>query len=80
MQPSAISEQAIQRVLLGNDFPPEQTRMVRAFVDKKLVIKSPSFPKILRAILWAGHIGVKFLAHTAGDGDRRAKQNNADFY
>jgi len=52
-------EQASE-VLLGNDFPPDQTRMVRAFVDKKLVIKSV-IPENIENYSWAGHIGVKLL-------------------
>lgn len=52
-------EQAAE-VLLGNDFPKEQTRMVRAFVDKKLVIKSV-IPENIESYSWAGHIGVKLL-------------------
>jgi ATP-dependent Lhr-like helicase len=46
--------------LLGNDFPPEQIKMVRANVDKKLVIQSV-IPENIENYSWAGHIGVKLL-------------------
>ena len=52
-------EQAAE-VLLGTDFPPEQIRMVRANVDKKLVIESV-IPENIENYSWAGHIGVKLL-------------------
>jgi ATP-dependent Lhr-like helicase len=52
-------EQAAE-VLLGNDFPPEQIKMVRANVDKKLVIQS-IIPENIENYSWAGHIGVKLL-------------------
>ncbi|WP_374950393.1 ligase-associated DNA damage response DEXH box helicase [Mucilaginibacter sp.] len=52
-------EQAAE-VLLGNNFPPEQIRMVRANVDKKLVIESV-IPENIENYSWAGHIGVKLL-------------------
>ena len=52
-------EQAAE-VLLGNDFPPEQIRMVRANVNKRLVIESVIPPNI-ENYSWAGHIGVKLL-------------------
>ena len=52
-------EQASE-VLLGNDFPVEQVKMVRAFVEKKLVIKS-IIPENIESYSWAGHIGVKLL-------------------
>jgi ATP-dependent Lhr-like helicase len=52
-------EQAAE-VLLGNDFPPEQIKMVRANVDKKLVIQSV-IPENIENYSWAGHIGVKLL-------------------
>lgn len=48
-------------VLLGTDFPQEQVRMVRADVDKKLVIKSV-IPENIENYSWAGHIGVKLIA------------------
>ncbi|WP_373014500.1 ligase-associated DNA damage response DEXH box helicase [Mucilaginibacter sp.] len=52
-------EQAAE-VLLGNNFPPEQIKMVRANVDKKLVIQS-IIPENIENYSWAGHIGVKLL-------------------
>ncbi|MGY4538797.1 ATP-dependent Lhr-like helicase [Mucilaginibacter sp. UYNi724] len=52
-------EQAAE-VLLGNDFPPERIKMVRANVDKKLVIESV-IPENIENYSWAGHIGVKLL-------------------
>src|SRR3569833_1235655 len=47
-------------VLLGNDFPKESIKMVRAFVDKKLVIRSV-IPENIENFSWSGHIGVKLL-------------------
>jgi ATP-dependent Lhr-like helicase len=47
-------------VLLGNDFPPDKIKMVRAHLDKKLVIKSV-IPENIESYSWAGHIGVKLL-------------------
>ncbi len=52
-------EQASE-VLLGNDFPPEKTTMVRANLEKKLEIKS-IIPENIENYSWAGHIGVKLL-------------------
>jgi len=52
-------EQAVD-VLLGNDFPKESIKMVRAFVDKKLVIRSV-IPENIENFSWSGHIGVKLL-------------------
>ncbi len=52
-------EQAAE-VLLGNDFPPEQVKMVRANLEKKLVIKS-IIPENIESYSWAGHIGLKLL-------------------
>ena len=52
-------EQASE-VLLGNDFPKEQVKMVRAHIDKKLVIKSV-VPENIESYSWSGHIGVKLL-------------------
>lgn len=52
-------EQAAE-VLLGNDFPPERTKMVRANLDKKLEIKS-IIPDNVENYSWAGHIGLKLL-------------------
>ncbi len=52
-------EQAAE-VLLGNDFPPEKTIMVRANLQKKLEIKS-IIPENIENYSWSGHIGVKLL-------------------
>jgi len=52
-------EQASE-VLLGNNFPKEQVKMIRAFIDKKLVIKSV-IPENIESYSWSGHIGVKLL-------------------
>ena len=52
-------EQASE-VLLGNNFPKEQIKMVRAFIDKRLVIKSV-IPENIESYSWSGHIGVKLL-------------------
>ncbi|MFD0766351.1 ligase-associated DNA damage response DEXH box helicase [Mucilaginibacter lutimaris] len=52
-------EQAAE-VLLGNDFPPGQIKMVRANIDKRLVIESV-IPENIENYSWAGHIGVKLL-------------------
>jgi len=47
-------------VLLGNDFPPERIKMVRANLDKKLEIKSV-IPENIESYSWSGHIGLKML-------------------
>ncbi|MGZ3764938.1 MAG: ligase-associated DNA damage response DEXH box helicase [Mucilaginibacter sp.] len=47
-------------VLLGNDFPAGQIKMIRAHVDKKLIIKS-IIPENIESYSWSGHIGVKLL-------------------
>lgn len=52
-------EQAVD-VLLGNDFAKDKIRMVRAFLDKKLVIKSV-IPENIESFSWSGHIGVRLL-------------------
>lgn len=52
-------EQAAE-VLLGSDFPPEQVKMVRANLEKKLLIKS-IIPENVENYSWAGHIGLKLL-------------------
>jgi len=52
-------EQAAE-VLLGNDFPPERIKMVRANLEKKLLIKS-IIPENIENYSWAGHIGLKLL-------------------
>lgn len=52
-------EQAAE-VLLGNDLPPERIKMVRANLEKKIVIESV-IPESVETYSWAGHIGVKLL-------------------
>jgi len=52
-------EEAAQ-VLLGNDFPPEKTKMVRANLEKKLEIKS-IIPENVETYSWSGHIGLLLL-------------------
>ncbi|AMR30670.1 DNA ligase-associated DEXH box helicase [Mucilaginibacter sp. PAMC 26640] len=52
-------EQAAE-VLLGNDFPPERIKMVRANIEKRLLIESV-IPENIENYSWAGHIGVKLL-------------------
>ncbi|MDO3643561.1 ligase-associated DNA damage response DEXH box helicase [Mucilaginibacter sp. L3T2-6] len=52
-------EEAAQ-VLLGNNFPPERIKMVRANLDKKLLIKS-IIPENVENYSWSGHIGLKLL-------------------
>jgi ATP-dependent Lhr-like helicase len=52
-------EQAAE-VLLGNDFPPERVKMVRANLEKKLDIRS-IIPDNVENYSWAGHIGLKLL-------------------
>ena len=52
-------EQAAE-VLLGNTFPPERVKMVRANLDKKLLIKSV-IPENIESYSWSGHIGLKLL-------------------
>jgi ATP-dependent Lhr-like helicase len=47
-------------VLLGNDFPRDKIKMVRANVDKKLVIES-IIPENIENYSWSGHIGLKLL-------------------
>jgi ATP-dependent Lhr-like helicase len=47
-------------VLLGNDFPRDKIKMVRANVDKKLIIQS-IIPENIENYSWAGHIGLKLL-------------------
>jgi ATP-dependent helicase Lhr and Lhr-like helicase len=53
-------EQAAE-VLLGNDFPPEQIRLIRANLGKKLVIQS-IIPENIEEFSWAGHLGIKLLS------------------
>ncbi len=52
-------EQAAE-VLLGDDFPQEQVKMVRANLEKKLDIRS-IIPQNIENYSWAGHIGLKLL-------------------
>lgn len=52
-------EQAAE-VLLGNDFPQHQVKMVRANLEKKLDIRS-IIPQNIENYSWAGHIGLKLL-------------------
>jgi ATP-dependent Lhr-like helicase len=52
-------EQAAE-VLLGNSFPPDRVKMVRANLPKKLLIKS-IIPDNIESYSWAGHIGLKLL-------------------
>ncbi|QJD98312.1 ligase-associated DNA damage response DEXH box helicase [Mucilaginibacter robiniae] len=52
-------EQAAE-VLLGNNFPSDRIKMVRAYIDKKLQIKSV-IPKNIENYSWTGHIGLKLL-------------------
>ncbi|PWK71406.1 DNA ligase-associated DEXH box helicase [Mucilaginibacter oryzae] len=52
-------EQAAE-VLLGNNFPKSQIRMVRANLEKKLDIRS-IIPQNIENYSWAGHIGLKLL-------------------
>ena len=47
-------------VLLGNDFPADKTVMVRANLEKKLLIKS-IIPENIETYSWSGHIGIKLL-------------------
>jgi ATP-dependent Lhr-like helicase len=47
-------------VLLGNNFPPERVKMVRANLEKKLLIQS-IIPENMETYSWSGHIGLKLL-------------------
>jgi ATP-dependent helicase Lhr and Lhr-like helicase len=47
-------------VLLGNTFPREKIKMVRANLEKKLLIKS-IIPENIESYSWSGHIGLKLL-------------------
>lgn len=47
-------------VLLGNDFPADRVKMVRAHVDKRLQITSV-IPENIESYSWSGHIGLKML-------------------
>lgn len=48
------------QVLLGNDIPAGNIRLVRARVDKKIVIES-IIPENIEKFSWAGHLGIKLL-------------------
>jgi len=52
-------EQAAE-VLLGNNFPAERIKLIRAHIEKKLVIKSV-IPDDVESYSWSGHIGIKLL-------------------
>jgi ATP-dependent helicase Lhr and Lhr-like helicase len=52
-------EQAAE-VLLGNDVPHEQIKLIRAKLDKKIVINS-IIPENIEEFSWAGHLGIKLL-------------------
>ncbi|RVU01657.1 ligase-associated DNA damage response DEXH box helicase [Mucilaginibacter limnophilus] len=52
-------EQAAE-VLLGNSFPKDRIKMVRANLEKKLDIRSV-IPEDIESYSWTGHIGVKML-------------------
>ncbi len=52
-------EQAAE-VLLGNDMPTDRIKMVRANLEKKIVIESV-IPENVETYSWAGHIGLKLL-------------------
>jgi len=47
-------------VLLGNDFPADRITMIRANIEKKLLIKS-IIPENIESYSWSGHIGIKLL-------------------
>lgn len=47
-------------VLLGNNFPRERMKMVRANIEKKLDIRSV-IPQDVENYSWTGHIGLKLL-------------------
>ena len=52
-------EQAAE-VLLGNDMPRERTRLIRAELNKKIVIESV-IPENIEQFSWSGHLGLKLL-------------------
>ncbi len=52
--------QEASEVLLGNDFPADRVKMVRAIVDKRLQITSV-IPDNIESYSWSGHIGLKLL-------------------
>ncbi|SDM05384.1 ATP-dependent helicase Lhr and Lhr-like helicase [Daejeonella rubra] len=47
-------------VLLGNDIPAERICIIRAKLDKKIVIESV-IPENIEEFSWAGHLGIKLL-------------------
>lgn len=47
-------------VLLGNDLPPDRIRIIRAKLDKKILIESV-IPENIEEFSWAGHLGIKLL-------------------
>jgi ATP-dependent Lhr-like helicase len=47
-------------VLLGNDFDPGNVRLIRAKLDKKIIIESV-IPENIEEFSWAGHLGLKLL-------------------
>jgi ATP-dependent Lhr-like helicase len=47
-------------VLLGNDIPSERIRLIRAKLDKKMVIESV-IPENIEEFSWSGHLGIKLL-------------------
>lgn len=52
-------EQAAE-VLLGNDIPRNRIRLIKAQLDKKIVIESV-IPQNIEQFSWAGHLGLKLL-------------------
>jgi ATP-dependent helicase Lhr and Lhr-like helicase len=52
-------EQAAE-VLLGNDMKPENRKLIRARLDKKIMIES-IIPENIEEFSWAGHLGIKLL-------------------
>lgn len=52
-------EQAAE-VLLGNDIRPERIRLIRAKLDKKILIESV-IPDNIEEFSWSGHLGIKLL-------------------
>ncbi len=47
-------------VLLGNDFPKENIRLIRSDIEKKITIES-IIPKQIEKYSWSGHLGTKLL-------------------
>ncbi|HEY1006730.1 MAG TPA: ligase-associated DNA damage response DEXH box helicase [Sphingobacteriaceae bacterium] len=48
------------RVLLGNDMPDDRIRLIRAELNKKIVIES-IIPENIEQFSWSGHLGLKLL-------------------